>query len=290
MLYYDCLQLANEGDTRPFVRFIAHCTEKTLDVYLWATKEALPKLEQRREEREQHEDEEWQRRQQEWQKKQEQEQEQDNDQAKQEDQQKEQQTGQHPDSKQGQDQEEDKAKYSRGFASKVYLHVDDLSDYQQEDDRKFVFTPVEDILSWEELEERETSRRKTSHHSPSTPSSSSSLHGYEDHILMEGEEEEEEADVMDVDGRDHLWFVGEEERVRVRGGGKESRIGSNSCGSSSSSGCSSSDSGRIGGSSIGSSDSSSSIEHDKVIKYLVSEERLAAFEEGMSEGESTRGL
>ncbi|KAK7083091.1 hypothetical protein SK128_015197 [Halocaridina rubra] len=44
MLYYDCLQLANQGDTRPFVRFIAHCTEKTLDVYLWATKEMLPKI------------------------------------------------------------------------------------------------------------------------------------------------------------------------------------------------------------------------------------------------------
>lgn len=44
LLYYDCLQTANEGDTRPFVRFIAHCTEKTLDVYLWATREALPKI------------------------------------------------------------------------------------------------------------------------------------------------------------------------------------------------------------------------------------------------------
>ena len=44
MMYYDCLQLANQGDTRPFIRFIAHCTEKTLDVYLWATKEMLPKI------------------------------------------------------------------------------------------------------------------------------------------------------------------------------------------------------------------------------------------------------
>ncbi|XP_068232651.1 protein adenylyltransferase Fic [Palaemon carinicauda] len=44
MMYYDCLQLANQGDTRPFVRFIAHCAEKTLDVYLWATKEMLPKI------------------------------------------------------------------------------------------------------------------------------------------------------------------------------------------------------------------------------------------------------
>lgn len=37
--YYDFLQVANEGDTRPFVRFIADCTEKTLDLFLWATSE-----------------------------------------------------------------------------------------------------------------------------------------------------------------------------------------------------------------------------------------------------------
>ncbi|KMY88514.1 protein adenylyltransferase Fic isoform X1 [Drosophila simulans] len=35
--YYHFLKLANEGDIRPFVRFIADCTEKTLDLYLWAT-------------------------------------------------------------------------------------------------------------------------------------------------------------------------------------------------------------------------------------------------------------
>jgi Fic family protein len=35
--YYDFLQFANEGDTRPFVRFIAECTERTLDLFLWAT-------------------------------------------------------------------------------------------------------------------------------------------------------------------------------------------------------------------------------------------------------------
>lgn len=35
--YYDFLQLANDGDIRPFIRFIADCTEKTLDLYLWAT-------------------------------------------------------------------------------------------------------------------------------------------------------------------------------------------------------------------------------------------------------------
>lgn len=37
--YYDYLQIANEGDIRPFVRFIADCTERTLDLYLWATSE-----------------------------------------------------------------------------------------------------------------------------------------------------------------------------------------------------------------------------------------------------------
>lgn len=37
--YYDFLQLANEGDTRPFVRFVADCTEKTLELFLWATSE-----------------------------------------------------------------------------------------------------------------------------------------------------------------------------------------------------------------------------------------------------------
>ncbi|XP_041675297.1 protein adenylyltransferase Fic-like isoform X1 [Drosophila eugracilis] len=35
--YYYFLKLANEGDIRPFVRFVADCTEKTLDLYLWAT-------------------------------------------------------------------------------------------------------------------------------------------------------------------------------------------------------------------------------------------------------------
>lgn len=36
-IYYNYLQLANDGDIRPFIRFIADCTEKTLDLYLWAT-------------------------------------------------------------------------------------------------------------------------------------------------------------------------------------------------------------------------------------------------------------
>ena len=35
--YYKFLEMANEGDIRPFVRFVAECTEKTLDLYLWAT-------------------------------------------------------------------------------------------------------------------------------------------------------------------------------------------------------------------------------------------------------------
>ena len=37
--YYEFIQTANEGDVRPFVRFIADCTERTLDLYLWATSE-----------------------------------------------------------------------------------------------------------------------------------------------------------------------------------------------------------------------------------------------------------
>ncbi|XP_016961290.1 protein adenylyltransferase Fic isoform X2 [Drosophila biarmipes] len=34
--YYHFLKFANKGDIRPFMRFIADCTEKTLDLYLWA--------------------------------------------------------------------------------------------------------------------------------------------------------------------------------------------------------------------------------------------------------------
>lgn len=37
--YYNYLQMANEGDIRPFIRFVAEATEKTLDLYLWATSE-----------------------------------------------------------------------------------------------------------------------------------------------------------------------------------------------------------------------------------------------------------
>lgn len=37
--YYQLLDLANRGDVRPFVRFIAQCTERTLNLFLWATTE-----------------------------------------------------------------------------------------------------------------------------------------------------------------------------------------------------------------------------------------------------------
>jgi len=40
-IYYNHLVTANEGDIRPFIRFIAHCTEKTLDAYLWASQEYI---------------------------------------------------------------------------------------------------------------------------------------------------------------------------------------------------------------------------------------------------------
>ena len=38
--YYQHLETANQSsDIRPFVRFIAKCTGRTLDAYLWSTKE-----------------------------------------------------------------------------------------------------------------------------------------------------------------------------------------------------------------------------------------------------------
>ncbi|VDO79497.1 unnamed protein product [Soboliphyme baturini] len=40
--YYDKLILANEGDLRPFVRFIAKCTERTLEEYLRCVTEHKP--------------------------------------------------------------------------------------------------------------------------------------------------------------------------------------------------------------------------------------------------------
>ena len=32
--YYEALEIANSGDIRPFIRFIAQCTETSLDGYL----------------------------------------------------------------------------------------------------------------------------------------------------------------------------------------------------------------------------------------------------------------
>ncbi|GAB6030855.1 hypothetical protein CHUAL_007692 [Chamberlinius hualienensis] len=47
--YYQHLQTANEGDVRPFIRFIAQCTEKTLDAYLYVRHDfAVPALENQR--------------------------------------------------------------------------------------------------------------------------------------------------------------------------------------------------------------------------------------------------
>ena len=37
--YYQQLVIANDGDVRNFIRFIAKCTERTLDAYLIATRE-----------------------------------------------------------------------------------------------------------------------------------------------------------------------------------------------------------------------------------------------------------
>jgi hypothetical protein len=39
LLYYQHLVTANDGDIRPFIRFIAECAERTLDAYLVSTKE-----------------------------------------------------------------------------------------------------------------------------------------------------------------------------------------------------------------------------------------------------------
>lgn len=40
--YYNYLKLANKGDVRPFVRFIAYCTDETINAYLGRS----PKLHQ----------------------------------------------------------------------------------------------------------------------------------------------------------------------------------------------------------------------------------------------------
>ena len=43
LAYYEFLQLGNEGDIRPFLRFVASCTERSLDAYLEVTgKHILP--------------------------------------------------------------------------------------------------------------------------------------------------------------------------------------------------------------------------------------------------------
>jgi len=39
--YYKHLKSANNGDIRPFVRFIADCTEQTIDEFLWASVENI---------------------------------------------------------------------------------------------------------------------------------------------------------------------------------------------------------------------------------------------------------
>lgn len=36
--YYELLTKANQGDIRPFVRFIAYCTDETLNTYLGCNK------------------------------------------------------------------------------------------------------------------------------------------------------------------------------------------------------------------------------------------------------------
>uniref|UniRef100_A0A915J437 protein adenylyltransferase n=1 Tax=Romanomermis culicivorax TaxID=13658 RepID=A0A915J437_ROMCU len=40
--YYETLKIANDGDLRPFIRFIASCTDRTLETYLTYTTEISP--------------------------------------------------------------------------------------------------------------------------------------------------------------------------------------------------------------------------------------------------------
>ncbi|CAH1393626.1 unnamed protein product [Nezara viridula] len=42
--YYQMIELANEGDIRPFIRYIAECTERTLDLFIWSTSEFSSEL------------------------------------------------------------------------------------------------------------------------------------------------------------------------------------------------------------------------------------------------------
>jgi len=39
--YYQHLQTANDGDVRPFIRFIAQCAERTIEEFLWASVENI---------------------------------------------------------------------------------------------------------------------------------------------------------------------------------------------------------------------------------------------------------
>lgn len=39
--YYQYLVMANDGDIRPFVRFIGKCAERTLDAYIHSTSDAV---------------------------------------------------------------------------------------------------------------------------------------------------------------------------------------------------------------------------------------------------------
>lgn len=52
LTYYETLELANNGDIRPFIRFISRCTERTLDEYLFLLKDdaefSLPSAYKRR--------------------------------------------------------------------------------------------------------------------------------------------------------------------------------------------------------------------------------------------------
>lgn len=171
LLYYDCLQMANEGDTRPFIRFIAHCTEKTLDVYLWATKEVLPKL--------------------------------------------------------GQDLHTTPNRGQRGELPKD-LPVDSEYIKQTPDDgsedsgTKFVFTSIDDNPLWEMAEQDASSKVVNNIKRNYIPPS------VEDHILrddeMDGAVHGYNVDNDDFDNREHLWFASDEDRIKVRGTGRFSRV------------------------------------------------------------------
>ncbi|KAG7169902.1 adenylyltransferase Fic-like [Homarus americanus] len=175
LMYYDCLQTANEGDTRPFVRFIAHCTEKTLDVYLWATKEALPKI------------------------------------------------GQDLNSKSEKEKKHSTLKRKESDSSSI-KHGRKLADYsdiesesKEGSGKKFLFTSVDDIPLWQADDiqsEDEDSFEKNRNYIPPI---------VEDDILSDGEVVNSVHDYeSEHDYREHLWFAGDEEKVR--GTGRYSRV------------------------------------------------------------------